>query len=102
MKNRLVVPLVLSVLGNCILLYRVLDLGVATTYLSDEVRRRGQQTEDARKLLSFLVTHQSRADVLDAARVTGLEVLDKGEAGVFIGSIHFIFSDDEVSTIEFD
>jgi hypothetical protein len=102
MKSPLGILLLISVLGNAVLLYRVFDLGVTTTYGSDEIRRRSQQAADAEKLLPSLVSGTSRMDLLNAAQKTGLEVLDKGEEGLYVGGIHFVLSGDRVAAVKFE
>lgn len=102
MKKALGILLLLSVLGNAILLYRVLDLGVMTTYGDDEVSRRSKQAADAQKLLPLLMLDTSRADVLSAAQKAGLEVIDKGEEGLYVGDIHFVLSEDRIVAVKFD
>ena len=94
--------LLISVLGNAFLLYRVIDLGVTTTYGADEIGRRSSQAADAQKLFTLLMTHVSRADVLAAAGKTGLEILDKQDEGTYVGNILFIFSGDQVTAVKFD
>jgi hypothetical protein len=85
-----------------VLLYRVFDLGVTTTYGDDEISRRSQQAADAQRLMPLLMPGASRADVLSAAARAGLEVLDKGEEGLFVGSMHFVFTQDRVAAVKFE
>lgn len=102
MKKALGIALFLSVLGNLVLLYRVFDLGVTTTYGADEISRRSRQAADAQKLLPLLMPGTSRSDVSSAARKVGLEVIDKGEEGLYVGGIHFVVADDRVAAVRFD
>jgi hypothetical protein len=102
MKTLFGVLLVISIIGNAILLYRVLDMGVTTTYQSDEIKQRGEQLEGIQKLWSSLLPNTSRADVLNAARKSGLEVLDKQEEGLYVDGIHFVFSGDQVTAVKFE
>lgn len=90
----------ISVLGNALLLYRVIDLGVTITYGADEIGRRSNQAADVQKLLPLLMTHVSRADVLSAAGKAGLEVIDKGDEGLYVGDILFAFSGDLVAAVK--
>lgn len=102
MNKILGVALALSLIGNVALLYRVLDLGVTTTYGEDEVNRRNQQAADVQKLLPLLMPNMSRSHVLSAAQAAGLEILDKGEEGIYVGSVHFVLSGYQVTAIKFD
>jgi hypothetical protein len=102
MRQALPILLVLSLLTNGVLLYRVFDLGVTTTYGADEIDRRSEQAAGAQKLLPLLMPSTSRADLLTAAQKSGLEVLDKGEEGLYIGGVHFVLSGDRVTAIELE
>ena len=102
MKKTLGVLLLISVLGNAVLIYRVFDLGVTTTYGSDEISRRTQQVADAQKLLPPLLSGTSRMELLSEAQKAGLEVMDKGEEGLYVGGIHFVLSGDRVAAIDFE
>jgi hypothetical protein len=89
MKKTLGGLLLMSVLGNVLLIYRVFDLGVTTTYGSDEISRRTQQVADAEKLLPPLLSGTSRTELLSEAQKAGLDVMDKGKEGLYVGGIHF-------------
>jgi hypothetical protein len=102
MRKVLGIALLVSVLGNIVLLYRVLDMGVTTTYGADEISRRGKQVADVQKLLPLLMPHTSRADLLGAAQKAGLEIIDKGQEGMYVGDVQFIFSGDQVTAVKFD
>jgi hypothetical protein len=102
MKNTLGFLLFISAVGNAVLLFRVFDLGVTTTYGSDEISRRTHQVADAQKLLPPLLSDTSRKDLLSAALKANLEVLEKGEEGLYVGGIHFVLTGDRVAAIEFE
>lgn len=102
MKKILGIGLLISVVGNIVLLYRLLDMGVTTTHGADEINRRGQQLADVQKLLPLLMPNVSRVDLLSAARKADLEFLEKGEEGVYVGGIQFLFSGDQVVAIKFE
>lgn len=88
--------------GNAVLFYRVLDLAVTETYRGDEISRRSRQAADAQKLLSLLMQHASRADLLSAAQRAGLEVLHKGKEELYVGDLHFVLSGDRVAAVRLD
>lgn len=96
------VVLVISVVGNAILLYRALDSGVTATHGADEIDRRNRQTEDARKLMRVLLSDFSHADVVSAAEKAGVPVIDKGDEGLFVGEVRFAMSEDRIVDVQFD
>ena len=101
LKGRMVVILLLiSVLANFGLAYRVFDLGVTITYGNDELARRGRQVEAMQKLFPAVLKDRSRSNLTDVAGKLGLEVLDKGDEGVYIDGVQFIFSGDQVSAVD--
>jgi hypothetical protein len=102
MKNVISIALLLSVLGNFVLLYRVFDMGLTSTYEADEISRRGHQVANVQKLLPLLVPNMSRANLLSAARKANLEILEKGEEGLYVGGIRFLLSGDRVVAVNFD
>lgn len=102
MKRVASIVLWISLLGNAALLYRLFDLGVTTTYGADEISRRNQQAAQAEKLVPLLLQSTSRAEVLSAAQKADLEVLEKGEDGLYVGSIHFVFVGDQVAAVSFE
>lgn len=103
LKRRMVVILLLiSVLANFGLAYRVFDLGVTITYGSDELARRGRQAEAMQKVFPATVKDRSRSNLIDVARKLGLEVFDKGDEGVYIDGVQFTFSGDQVSGVDFN
>lgn len=100
-KRLLSIFLLISVLGNFFLMYRVLDLGVTTTYQESEIALRIKQMEAMERLFPALVASTSRSQLLDAAEKLELETFDKGSEGVNVGGIMFIFSDNRVSAVDF-
>jgi hypothetical protein len=102
MKRSLVLLLVASLLANLGLLYRIVDMGLTSTYAGDEIARREKQEADAQQLLRVLLATTSRDDLLDAAHRASLEVINKGEEGVYVGEIRFVFSGDRVVGVDFD
>ena|SRR5215813_6643744 len=103
MSSRLVlVALVASVCLNFVLIYRVFDMGVMDTSRSDEIQRREHQAKTAEKLLLELLPATSRGDLRTAAQRAGLEVLDKGDEGMYVGGIQFVLSKDRISAIWFN
>jgi hypothetical protein len=96
------VTLAMSLVGNAIVLYRALDSGVAATHCADEIDRRNQQTEDARKLMRVLLADSSRADLVGAAEKAGVRVIDKSNEELYAGEIRFAVSEDRVVAIEFN
>lgn len=99
MKKLTVFSLVISVVINFALLYRIFDLGVTTTYGSEEILQRNQQVRELEKLLPLLLITTSREQVLHAANQAGLEVTEKREEGTYIGMTLFSFSDNKVTAV---
>lgn len=102
MRQILGIALCISVLGNAVLLYRVVDLGAVTTDQASEVSLQQTQLETIKKLLPSLSRGVSREDLVGAARAAGLETHDKGEEGVLIGTVEFALSKDGIATINFN
>ena len=95
------IALTLSLLGNALLIYRVFDIGVAMTYGSDELHRRETQLSNMQLLLPYLIDTSTGPTIRSAAKAAGLEVLDKGTDGLYVGEIHFIFMGDTLSAVKF-
>lgn len=93
--------LLCSILINVTLLYRVIDLGVTTTYGADEINYRNRQASDLKKLLPLLLKSTSQEQVLLAARQAGLEVMKKIDEGTYVGTVLFTYSDGKVIAVDF-
>jgi hypothetical protein len=104
MLTRKILPvlLLISVLGNLGLAYRILDLGTTITYSADEAVRRNKQVSAMQKLFPALLEDRSRFGLADAAGRLALEVLDKGAEGTYVDGIQFIFVGDQVSGVDFN
>jgi hypothetical protein len=102
MKTVLGIALLVSVLVNAFLLYRLLDTGVTVTYGAAEISYKQKQEAAAEKLLPLLLANTSRDSLLDAARRAGLEIIDKGTDGVYVGKVHFMLSNDHVTAVTFE
>jgi hypothetical protein len=102
MRKALGIALGLSVLANAVLLYRVLDLGSATTDEAAEISRERAQLGAVQKLLPLLPPSVSREDLVNAARKAGLDVFDKGKEGLLVGTVLFTLSDGRVVSVEFE
>jgi hypothetical protein len=101
--NRILVTLLLvSGAANAFLLYRVVDVGVTTTYQSAEIKSLKQQQDQMQKLLPLLQKGISRDAVVGAARDAGLEVMNKEPNTLYVGMIEFIFKDGVVSDIRLE
>lgn len=93
MHRILTAALLLSLVGNGVLLWRILDLGVTTTYLDDQNQIFDRTLNDLEKLLPSIVGQSSRASIASLATKSGIGVLDKGSDGLLIGTMYFRFSD---------
>lgn len=102
MRQILGIALCISVLGNTALLYRVIDLGAVTTDQASEVSLQQRQLEIVKKLLPTLSRSVSRENLVGAARAAGLEVHDKGDEGVVIGTVEFTLSRDGIAAVNFN
>lgn len=102
MNRILVILLLVSAAANAFLLYRVVDVGVTTTYQSAEIKSLKQQQEQMQKLLPLLQKGVSRDAVVGAARDARLEVMNKAPNRLYVGMIEFIFKDGVVSDIRFE
>jgi hypothetical protein len=104
MLTRKILPvlLLISVLGNLGLAYRILDLGTTITYGADEAVRRNKQVSAMQKLFPALLEDRSRFGLADTAGRLALEVLDKGAEGTYVDGIQFIFVGDQVSGVDFN
>jgi hypothetical protein len=103
MKRIIVIALSLSVVVNLVLLYRILDTGVSLTHQSDEIGYKSRQLANMEKMWPVLMPRISRTDLLEAARKTGLEVMEKkSENFLIIGHVQFLLSDNRVVAIKFE
>lgn len=101
MRRSFGIALFLSIIGNVVLLYRVLDLGITVTHATDEISYRSKQLTDVEKLWPVLAPKISRADLLAAAPKTGLEVMEKkDEDSLFLGEVQFLLSGDQVTSMK--
>ena len=92
--------LIISLLLNIFLAYRVFDLGITTTHQSEQLNYLNAQLGDVEKLWSSLFDNSSRSGVLQAAGNLGMEVIDKpSESAIYVGRIKFILSGDKVTKI---
>ena len=97
-----IVLLVASIAANVFLLYRVLDVGVTTTYEGSEIKSLKRQQAQIQKLFPLLQRGMSRDALLDAARSAGLEVMEKTPDQVYVGAIEFVLRDGKVVDVRFD
>jgi hypothetical protein len=102
MRKTLGIALGLSVLANAVLLYRVLDLGSATTDEAVEIRHERAQLGAIQKLLPLLPPSVSREDLVNAAREAGLDIFDKGTEGLLVGTVLFTLSEGRVVAVKFE
>ena len=103
MKKIFGVSLLLSVIVNIALLYRLLDTGISVSYQADELGYKSKQLTDVQKMFPVLVPKMSRADLLEKARKTGLEIIEKKDDNtVYVGGIQFVLSNDQVTAIKFE
>ncbi len=102
MNKGLWIALALSVLANILLFYRIVDLGVTMTYGADELTRREGQLSTMQVLLPHLVNTATHATIQKAAQKAGLEILDKGAEGLYVGEVHFIFTGDTLTSVKVD
>lgn len=100
MEKIIRLTLLCSILINAVLFYRVLDLGVMTTYGVDEINYRNRQASDLKKLLPLLLKSTSQEQVLLAARQAGLEVIKKPGEGIYVGTVLFTYSDGKVMAVD--
>jgi len=100
-RRALSIALLLSIIGNVVLLYRVVDLGVTVTHTADEISYKSKQLTDIEKLWPALAPKLSRADLLTAAHKTGLEVMEKkDEDSLFLGEVQFLLAGDQVTAMK--
>ncbi|AUO66527.1 hypothetical protein WM46_18245 [Citrobacter freundii complex sp. CFNIH2] len=92
--------LLCSILINVVLLYRVFDLGVMTTYGMDEIHYRNRQASDLKKLLPLLLKSTSQEQILLAAKQADLEVIKKSGEGTYVGTVLFTYSDSKVIAVD--
>lgn len=103
MRKSLGVALLFSIIANAVLIYRVFDLGISVTYQTAEIQYKSKQLTDVGKLWPALTPKISRGDLLEAARKTGLEVLEKEEEkSLFIGRVQFLLSGESVTAIKLE
>lgn len=101
--NRILLTLtILSAAANAFLLYRLLDTGVTTTYQAAEVKSLSQQQAEMKVLSRLLLKGISRDALEDAARETGLQIMQKEPDRVYVGTIEFFFKDGRVSDVNFE
>jgi len=101
MRKLLIIGLIASVALNAVLLYRVLNLGVAATYGEDESTFRTKQITAAESLLLGFPKSSSREDLLELAKAHNLEVVEKGDGHIYVGNISFAVSGNRVSAVSF-
>ncbi len=103
MKRVIGFALLLSVVANLALLYRILDTGVSLTHQADEIGYKSRQLADMEKIWPVLMPRISQTELMDAARKTGLEVMEKkSENSLVIGHVQFLLSDNRVVAIKFE
>jgi len=102
MNRSLLILLILSVVANAFLMYRLLDTGVTTTYQSAEIKSLLKQQADMKKLIPLLQKGTSRDTILGAAREAGLEVMQKEPDMLYVGTVEFLFKDGRLSEVKFD
>ncbi len=103
MKRVIGFALLLSIVANLALLYRVLDTGVSLTHQADELGYKSRQLADVEKLWPVLMSKISRSDLMEAARKTGLDVMEKkSEKSLIVGHVQFLMSDNQVAAIKFE
>jgi len=102
MNRTLTVCLLISVVANLFLLYRLLDTGVTTTYQASEIRSSTKQLSDMQKLFPAIATGFSRDALMNAAHTVGLEVIEKDKGELYVGSIEFSLKGDTVVGIRFN
>ena len=100
MKIKFVVALVVSLLMNLLLLWRVFDLDVTTTHLAEENQILDRTLRDLERLLPSAIGTISREHLEGLARSAGIEVHAKEECGLLIGTMYFLFSEGRLSRIE--
>jgi hypothetical protein len=91
--------LVISVLGNVFLLYRLIDTGVTVTYGAAELGYRAKKLKALEKLLPLLLSDTSRDALLSAARKAELEIIEKQGDGTYIGGLQFVFSGNRLTAV---
>jgi hypothetical protein len=102
MSRILVVLLAASIAANVFLLYRVLDVGVTTTYEGSEIKALKQQQAQIQKVFPLLQKGMSRDALLGVAHGAGLEVIEKTPDQVYVGAIEFVLKDGMVVGVKFD
>jgi hypothetical protein len=102
MNRAITVCLLISVIANVFLLYRLLDTGVTTTYEASQIKSSTRQLSDMQKLFPGLMTALTRDALMNAARTAGLEVIEKDKSELYVGTIEFSLADNKVVGIHFD
>lgn len=102
MNRTLTILLIVSAAANALLLYRVVDVGVTTTYQSAEIKSLKRQQAQMQKLIPLLQKGISRDLVVGAARDAGLQIMVKDPNSMYVGMIEFIFRDGIVADIRFE
>jgi hypothetical protein len=102
MNRVLPVCLTLSAVVNVFLLYRVLDTGVTTTYEASEIKSVRRELADMQKLFPVVSVGTSHEELVSAARKVDLEVIEKKQGNIYVGSVEFLLRDDKVAGVDFD
>ena len=102
MNKVVTVSLLVSVIANGFLLYRLLDTGVTTTYEASEIKSQTRQLSDMQKLFLAVSTGLTRDALMIAAHAAGLEVIQKEKGDLYVGSIEFSLVGDKVVGIHFN
>lgn len=99
MKRSIEFALLLSMVINAALLYRIFDFGVTVTHRADEIHYRDRQATDLEKLLPLLLKTASQEQVILAGRQAELEVIEKLGEGVYIGTVFFSYSGGKITAV---
>jgi len=94
--------LVLSMAVNAFLLYRMLDTGITTTYQSAEIKTQLRQQAEMKRLMPLLLKGTSRDTLMNAARESGLRVIQKEPNRLYVGTIEVLFRDGQISDLNFE
>jgi len=98
-RNLLIGLLGVSFLGNAFLIYRLVDMGVTVTHGEEESGRRNEQVRVVEELLAVFMSKPSKAELIEAAKESHFDVLDKGEDGIYVGEVRFNFSEDKLASL---
>jgi len=95
--------LLVSLILNAWLGYRILNLGVTITHQSDQIKFLNGQVKDVEKLWTKQVERSSSSALIEAAKEVGLEVIEKrNEHAFYLGRIKVLLTDDRVAKIVLD